>query len=96
MDGTLVDTERLWWEAVEQVADGLGRRLTGADQPEVLGRPVEYTAAWLGGITGAGVGRSPPSCTGSSRTGFAPASCPARVRCGSSANWSARVSPPPS
>jgi HAD superfamily hydrolase (TIGR01509 family) len=53
MDGTLVDTERLWWEAVEQVADGLGRELTGADQPEVLGRPVEYTAAWLGGITGA-------------------------------------------
>ncbi|MGW3413956.1 HAD-IA family hydrolase [Streptomyces sp. NPDC000888] len=55
MDGTLVDTERLWWEAVEQVADGLGRRLTKADQPEVLGRPVEYTAAWLGGITGAPV-----------------------------------------
>ncbi|WSP77402.1 HAD-IA family hydrolase [Streptomyces sp. NBC_01236] len=54
MDGTLVDTERLWWEAVEQVADGLGRRLTGADQPEVLGRPVEYTAGWLGGVTGAG------------------------------------------
>ncbi|WP_369265347.1 HAD-IA family hydrolase [Streptomyces sp. R35] len=53
MDGTLVDTERLWWEAVEQVADGLGRRLTGADQPEVLGRPVEYTAGWLGGVTGA-------------------------------------------
>ncbi|MEU8981525.1 HAD-IA family hydrolase [Streptomyces sp. NPDC048309] len=52
MDGTLVDTERLWWEAVEQVADGLGRRLTGADQPEVLGRPVEYTAAWLSGIAG--------------------------------------------
>lgn len=55
MDGTLVDTERLWWEAVEQVADGLGRRLTKADQPEVLGRPVEYTAAWLGGATGAPV-----------------------------------------
>ncbi|GGN71286.1 hypothetical protein GCM10011579_047500 [Streptomyces albiflavescens] len=53
MDGTLVDTERLWWEAVEQVADGLGRPLTGADQAEVLGRPVEYTAAWLGGITDA-------------------------------------------
>lgn len=55
MDGTLVDTERLWWEAVEQVADGLGHGLTGADQPEVLGRPVEHTAAWLGGITGAPV-----------------------------------------
>ncbi|WP_333761736.1 HAD-IA family hydrolase [Streptomyces sp. IBSBF 2390] len=49
MDGTLVDTERLWWEAVEQVA---GRPLTEADQPEVLGRPVEHTAGWLGAATG--------------------------------------------
>ncbi|MFC0056457.1 HAD-IA family hydrolase [Streptomyces actinomycinicus] len=49
MDGTLVDTERLWWEAVEQVA---GRPLTEADQPDVLGRPVEHTAAWLGAATG--------------------------------------------
>ncbi|MFG2438435.1 HAD-IA family hydrolase [Streptomyces sp. NPDC048508] len=51
MDGTLVDTERLWWEAVEQVADGLGHALTGANQPEVLGRPVEHTASWLAGVT---------------------------------------------
>ncbi|MFJ9633670.1 HAD-IA family hydrolase [Streptomyces sp. NPDC101175] len=50
MDGTLVDTERLWWEAVEQVA---GRSLTEADQPEVLGRPVEHTADWLAAATGA-------------------------------------------
>ncbi|MEV6513373.1 HAD-IA family hydrolase [Streptomyces sp. NPDC051642] len=50
MDGTLVDTERLWWEAVEQVA---GRTLTDADQPEVLGRPVEHTADWLAEDTGA-------------------------------------------
>ncbi|WP_171109239.1 HAD-IA family hydrolase [Streptomyces sp. Z423-1] len=49
MDGTLVDTERLWWEAVEHVA---GRPLTDADQPEVLGRPVEHTAAWLADATG--------------------------------------------
>lgn len=49
MDGTLVDTERLWWEAVEQVA---GRALTEGDRPEVLGRPVEYTAAWLAALTG--------------------------------------------
>ncbi|MFF4258233.1 HAD-IA family hydrolase [Streptomyces sp. NPDC001663] len=52
MDGTLVDTERLWWEAVQDIASGLGRPLTEADQPEVLGRPVEHTAAWLGRITG--------------------------------------------
>ncbi|MET7693684.1 HAD-IA family hydrolase [Streptomyces sp. NPDC005483] len=50
MDGTLVDTERLWWEAVEQVA---GRALTAADRPDVLGRPVEHTAAWLAAATGA-------------------------------------------
>ncbi|WP_157870268.1 HAD family hydrolase, partial [Streptomyces ossamyceticus] len=56
MDGTLVDTERLWWEAVEEVAAGLGRALTGADQPDVLGRPVEHTAAWLAGITDAPLG----------------------------------------
>jgi len=53
MDGTLVDTERLWWEAVQDIATGLGRPLTEADQPEVLGRPVEYTADWLGALTGA-------------------------------------------
>ncbi|NUP23826.1 MAG: HAD-IA family hydrolase [Streptomyces sp.] len=50
MDGTLVDTERLWWEAVEQVA---GRALTEADEAEVLGRPVEHTADWLAAATGA-------------------------------------------
>ncbi|MDF3302388.1 HAD-IA family hydrolase [Streptomyces tropicalis] len=49
MDGTLVDTERLWWDAVEHVA---GRALTEADQPEVLGRPVEHTARWLAAATG--------------------------------------------
>ncbi|MGX1371447.1 HAD superfamily hydrolase (TIGR01509 family) [Streptomyces canus] len=49
MDGTLVDTERLWWEAVEQVA---ARPLTEADRPDVLGRPVEHTAAWLAAATG--------------------------------------------
>ncbi|MDT0433920.1 MULTISPECIES: HAD-IA family hydrolase [Streptomyces] len=51
MDGTLVDTERLWWEAVQHVATGLGRPLTEADQPEVLGRPVEHTADWLARLT---------------------------------------------
>ena len=49
MDGTLVDTERLWWKAVEHVA---GRPLTEADQPDVLGRAVEHTADWLGRATG--------------------------------------------
>ncbi|MCZ4605698.1 hypothetical protein O3S80_18460, partial [Streptomyces sp. Lzd4kr] len=50
MDGTLVDTERLWWEAVEQVA---GRALTEADEAEVLGRPAEHPADWLAAAPGA-------------------------------------------
>lgn len=53
MDGTLVDTEHLWWEAVEAVA---GRPLTEADQPDVLGRPVEHTAHWLARTTGRAAG----------------------------------------
>ncbi|MGR4879582.1 HAD family hydrolase [Streptomyces sp. LARHCF249] len=47
MDGTLVDTEVLWWQTAEEVAGGLGHRLTGADAPEVVGRAVEDTAAHL-------------------------------------------------
>ncbi|WP_406422548.1 HAD family phosphatase [Streptomyces sp. NBC_00873] len=47
MDGTLVDTERLWWATVEQVADRIGRPLTDADMPHVLGRPSAHTAAHL-------------------------------------------------
>ncbi|RMB86841.1 hydrolase [Streptomyces shenzhenensis] len=70
MDGTLVDTERLWWEAVEQVA---GRPLTAADQPEVLGRAVEDTAGWLA----AAGGRPPAELAGALQREFT-----ARVRTG--------------
>ncbi|MHC3467395.1 HAD-IA family hydrolase [Streptomyces sp. 7R007] len=56
MDGTLVDTERLWWLTVAEAAARLGRALTDADQPEVLGRPVEHTAAWLAGTVGTPAG----------------------------------------
>jgi HAD superfamily hydrolase (TIGR01509 family) len=52
MDGTLVETEHLWWQAVEQVAATIGYQLTDADLPEVLGRPVEHTAAHLADATG--------------------------------------------
>ncbi|MEU6345795.1 HAD-IA family hydrolase [Streptomyces sp. NPDC046977] len=52
MDGTLVDTEQLWWEAVEQVAAGLGHVLGDADVTEVLGQAVEHTAAHLVSTTG--------------------------------------------
>ncbi|RVX43688.1 HAD superfamily hydrolase (TIGR01509 family)/HAD superfamily hydrolase (TIGR01549 family) [Nonomuraea polychroma] len=47
MDGTLVDTEGLWWQAAEAVAESLGRRLSPADVPHVHGRTVEDVAAYL-------------------------------------------------
>jgi HAD superfamily hydrolase (TIGR01509 family) len=52
MDGTLVDTEGLWWQAAESVAAGLGYRLGEADVDDVLGRPVPHTAAHLHAVTG--------------------------------------------
>ncbi|MFH8712466.1 HAD family phosphatase [Streptomyces zaomyceticus] len=52
MDGTLVDTETLWWAATEEVAARIGHRLTAADAPEVVGRAVEDTAAHLVRLTG--------------------------------------------
>ncbi|MFG3437167.1 HAD family hydrolase [Nonomuraea sp. NPDC047897] len=53
MDGTLVDTEDLWWEAAADVAASLGRALGPADVPYVLGRTVEDTAAYLVPAAGA-------------------------------------------
>ncbi|MEV4560131.1 HAD family phosphatase [Kitasatospora sp. NPDC049285] len=47
MDGTLVDTEHLWWQAAAELAAELDFALTDADLPEVLGRAVEHTAAHL-------------------------------------------------
>ena len=52
MDGTLVDTEDLWRHAVEREAELLGLELGDADQPHILGRPVEHTAAHLHGASG--------------------------------------------
>ncbi|MFI1093771.1 HAD family hydrolase [Streptomyces sp. NPDC020917] len=52
MDGTLVDTEHLWWRAVEETARRLGYLPTDADLPEVLGRPVGYTARHLHRVSG--------------------------------------------
>ncbi|MEU6754852.1 HAD family phosphatase [Streptomyces sp. NPDC046685] len=54
MDGTLVDTEGLWWQVTEEVAAGLGHRLTRADAHEVVGRAVADTAAHLVRMTGGG------------------------------------------
>ncbi|MEY9967415.1 HAD superfamily hydrolase (TIGR01509 family) [Streptacidiphilus sp. MAP12-16] len=47
MDGTLVDTEGLWLQAVETEAGLLGLVLGEEDQPHILGRPVQHTAAHL-------------------------------------------------
>lgn len=47
MDGTIVDTERLWRQAVEEEALGLGLVLTDADLPFVLGRAIEDCAEHL-------------------------------------------------
>ncbi|MFI6504534.1 HAD family hydrolase [Nonomuraea typhae] len=47
MDGTLVDTEGLWWQATAAVAESLGGALGPEDEPHVLGRSVEDTAAHL-------------------------------------------------
>ncbi|MFJ1599830.1 HAD family hydrolase [Streptomyces sp. NPDC088261] len=54
MDGTLVDTEVLWWETAAEVASGLGHRLGDADAPEVVGRAVQDTAAHLVRVAGTG------------------------------------------
>ncbi|MDX3106466.1 HAD hydrolase-like protein, partial [Nonomuraea angiospora] len=47
MDGTLVDTEGLWWQATASIAASLGRALGPEDMPYVLGRTVEDVAAHL-------------------------------------------------
>ncbi|MFG3103666.1 HAD-IA family hydrolase [Streptomyces sp. NPDC048182] len=52
MDGTLVDTEPLWWRAAREVAAGLGHELTDADLPSVLGRASTDTAAHVRDVTG--------------------------------------------
>ncbi|NUT43860.1 MAG: HAD family phosphatase [Thermoactinospora sp.] len=47
MDGTLVDTEGLWWECVALVAAEFGVPLGEADVPHVYGRTIADTAAYL-------------------------------------------------
>ncbi|MER6950095.1 HAD family phosphatase [Nonomuraea sp. NPDC000554] len=47
LDGTLIDTETLWWEATAAVAASLGLSLGPDDVPHVLGRTVEDVAAHL-------------------------------------------------
>ncbi|CAM5285249.1 hydrolase [Streptomyces avidinii] len=68
MDGTLVDTEPLWWQATEAVAESLGHTLAEADVAAVVGRSVTDTAEHLHRTTG---GRVPvPSIERSLLDGF--------------------------
>ncbi|WP_371619085.1 HAD family hydrolase [Streptomyces sp. NBC_00454] len=53
MDGTLIDSEPLWWQAAEAVAASLAYTLTEADVPDVVGRSVADTAAHLHAVGGA-------------------------------------------
>ncbi|MFI6417404.1 HAD family hydrolase [Streptomyces sp. NPDC050842] len=64
MDGTLVDTERLWRRTVEEEARGLGIALTDADLAFVLGRSVEDCAEHL--ASRAAAGRAHPARLGDS------------------------------
>ncbi|WP_380280131.1 HAD family hydrolase [Kitasatospora purpeofusca] len=58
MDGTLVDTEQLWWQAAAELADELHHCLTDADAPEVLGQAIEHTAAHLHRVSGTALSES--------------------------------------
>lgn len=53
MDGTLIDSEPLWWQAAEAVAASLRYALTEADVPDVVGRSVADTAGHLQAVSGA-------------------------------------------
>lgn len=53
MDGTLVDTEDLWWDACVEVADGLGSPLGEADREALFGLSVEDAAVHITGGPGA-------------------------------------------
>lgn len=52
MDGTLVDTETLWWEGMAEVAAELGYALTPADEVHVVGTSVEAAASFVIDATG--------------------------------------------
>ena len=61
MDGTLVDTEGLWQQAVEAEAALLGLALGPDDQPFILGRAAEDTADHLHGRQDEEARRAPSS-----------------------------------
>ncbi|MFJ5234018.1 HAD family hydrolase [Kitasatospora sp. NPDC088391] len=52
MDGTLVDTEDLWWQAEVDLFAGLGHRLTAEDRTHVVGGPMTRVIDYLTARTG--------------------------------------------
>ncbi|APE35464.1 hydrolase [Nocardia mangyaensis] len=54
MDGTLVDTEAVWWTTVERIAATEGYPLTSADAAHVTGAAVADTARYLASVSTAG------------------------------------------
>ncbi|MFZ3592406.1 HAD-IA family hydrolase [Streptomyces sp. BH104] len=69
MDGTLVDTEPLWWRAAQRTAAGLGpRELPESDLPHVLGRAASEVAAHL--HAACGTNRTVASLTEELETSF--------------------------
>lgn len=53
LDGTLIDSEGLWWRAECHVVEGLGGSWTTEDQALCLGGPLERVTAYMARITGA-------------------------------------------
>lgn len=52
LDGTLIDSEGLWWRAECRVVDGLGGVWTPEDQAHCLGGPLERVTAYMAERTG--------------------------------------------
>ncbi|WP_424531847.1 HAD family hydrolase [Sphaerisporangium viridialbum] len=57
MDGTLVDTEKLWFQAESQVMRRLGAGWTTADQENLVGGSMPATVAYM--LQASGSGRDP-------------------------------------
>lgn len=52
MDGTLVDTEPLWYEAEVRLVADHGGELGPGHAEQLLGKPIEYSASYLREVTG--------------------------------------------
>lgn len=55
MDGTLIESEELWWRAECEVVDGLGGTWSREDQAHCLGGPLERVSEHMVRITGSTV-----------------------------------------